>query len=280
MARTIAEIQAQMDAEQATQSGLSGLNSPSSVAIYTLWKFITASMIWAHEKLWDIFKVELEAVVDSNEVGTTKWVQNKIFEFQYSDTTPQIIQLVNFHPAYDPIDETLQIVTRASVKTLPSRIVSVKVAKEEPPTALTSSEINSLADYLDDISFAGVQYQLTSNLPDRMYLAAEVFYNGQYSNVIATTVIEGINNYLSNIPFDGIIRVSSLEDAIQNVTGVTDIVISDMAVRDNSTLFANKTYLVQNKTTIFRSYPLNAGYVVEEDAPNDLLTILTFTPEQ
>jgi len=40
MARTINEIIAEMDAEQALQSSLSGLNSPSQTAIYTLWKFI------------------------------------------------------------------------------------------------------------------------------------------------------------------------------------------------------------------------------------------------
>lgn len=280
MARTIAQIQAEMDAEQALQTGLSGLDSPSQTAIYTLWKYVISASIWAHEKLWDLFKVELETIVNNAPVGTDNWVQSQAFKFQYSATNPQIVSLVNFVPSYSVVDEDLQIITRCSVKTLPNKVVSVKVAKSDPPSALTSTELSSFRGYLDDVSFAGVQYNAVSLASDKLYLDAEIFYNGQYSSVISDTVIEAINTYLSNIPFDGNVRVSALYDAIQNVAGVTDVIINDMAIRADATAFGSKTYLVQNNTTIYNKYPTFAGYVVEETtASNTFIDKLTFTPE-
>jgi hypothetical protein len=280
MARTIAEIQEEMDAAQALQTGLSGLNSPSQTAIYTLWKYIISAAIWAHETLWDKFKVELETIVDNAPVGTDGWVQSQSLLFQYSATDPQIIVLNDFVPSYPVVDTDLQIITRCSVKTLPNKVVSVKVAKSDPPSALTSTELSSFAGYLDDISFAGVQYNAVSLASDKLYLDAEIFYNGQYSSVISDTVIAAINDYLANIPFDGNVRVSSLYDSIQNVAGVTDVIINDMAIRADATVFANKTYLVQNNTTIYNKYPTFAGYVVEETtATYTFVDKLTFTPE-
>lgn len=280
MARSIAQIQAEMDNEQALQTGLSGLNSPSQTAIYTLWKYIISSSIWAHEKLWDIFKAELEEIVTNAPVGTDGWVQAQALKFQYSATDPQVISLVNFVPTYSIVDEDLRIITRCSVKTLPSKVVSIKVAKSDPPSALSSTELSSFRGYLDDISFAGVQYNAVSLASDKLYLDAEVFYNGQYSTVISDNVISAINEYLSNIPFDGYVRVSALYDAIQNVEGVTDVIINDMAIRADATAFGSKTYLVQNNATIFNKYPTFAGYVVEETTvSNTFVDKLTFTPE-
>ena len=280
MSRTIAQIQAEMDAQQALQTGLSGLDSPSQTAIYTLWKYIVSAAIWAHETLWDKFKVELETIVDNAPVGTDGWVQSQSLLFQYSATDPQVIVLNNFVPSYPVTDTDLQIITRCSVKTLPNKVVSVKVAKSDPPSALTATELSSFKGYLDDISFAGVQYNAISLASDKLYLDAEIFYNGQYSSVISDTVIAAINDYLANIPFDGNVRVSSLYDAIQNVDGVTDVIINDMAIRADATAFGSKTYLVQSNATIYNKYPTFAGYVVEETtASNTFVDKLTFTPE-
>jgi hypothetical protein len=98
MARSLSIIIAQMDAEQALKPELSALNSPSTTAIYTLWKYIVAMNSYLQEVLWDIFKKELENVVLTAAVGSEQWLQSKIFTFQYSSATPQITTLINFAP--------------------------------------------------------------------------------------------------------------------------------------------------------------------------------------
>lgn len=280
MARTIAEIQAEMDAEQALQSGLSGLNSTSQVAIYTLWKYIMSAAIFSHETLWDLFKVELEAISDATPTGTESWVREQLLKFQYSLTTPQIVQLVNFVPAYDIVNEALQIITRASVTTTANKLVNVKVAKADPPVKLATAELNSLVSYLDDIGYAGVTFAVSSKTSDKLFLEAEIFYDGQYASTISATVIAALETYLANIPFDGNVRVQSVIDAVQAVEGVTDIVITGLAMRPDATLLPSATYLVASKATVYNKYPTDAGYIEQETtASNTFADKLTFTPE-
>lgn len=280
MARSIDEIKLEMDAEQASYSELSGLTSPSQTAVYNLWKYIVASAIWAHETLWDIFRTEIETKIANAPIGTNQWVQSKVFEFQYSDTLPQVVTLVGFVPRYSSVNEDLRIVTRASVKTLPNRIVYVKVAKSEPPVALNSLELDSLKGYLDEISFAGVQYNAVSMEADRLFIEATVNYQGQYASIIDALVTTGIEGYLASLPFDGYVRVNALIDAIQSVEGVTDVTIHNLAIRKEADLFADKIYIVQNNATIFNKYPTFAGYVVVEDESGETLADkVTYLPE-
>jgi len=281
MARSIATILALMDAEQAAQTGLSGLNSPSNSAIYKLWKYIVAAQMFLQETLWDIYKAALELTISKAAVGTSAWLQDKVLKFQYDATTPQVLSVgSDFSVNYTTVDTTKQIITRAAVNRTAQRTVLVKVAKSDPPVALSGPELSSLNGYLDDICFAGVNYVATSLVSDKLYLKANVYYDGQYSNTIQENVETAINNYLSLLPFDSKVKITALTDAIQLVEGVSDVIITDLAMRSDATAFANKTYLVQNKTTILSSYPTFAGYIVEETtASNTFADTLTYTAE-
>lgn len=279
MARSTETIIASMDVEQASQTQLATLNSTSQTAIYRLWKYITASIINYFEQLFDTYKAEIEAIVKVAPVGSNFWFQKRIFDFQYSATVPQVLSVdpITLSVTYPIVDSTLLLITRCSVKTSPIKTVIIKVAKSDPPVALSAPELASLTGYISDISFAGVNYQVNSLSSDKLYIKANIYYNGQYASTISVNVIAAINTYLSNIPFDGAINLLRLTDAIQNVTGVTDIVLVDVAIRSNTTPFASKTYLVQNKTTIISNYPSIAGYIEEETTSGQLFTnTLTF----
>lgn len=265
MARSTATIQATMDAEQALQTDLTTLNSPSQTAIYRLWKFITSTIINYLEQLWDIYKAELETQISAAAVGSNAWLQSKVMKFQYSASTPQVLAVdSNFAINYPTIDTTLQIITRCSVTTTSQRVCLVKVAKSDPPVALSAPELSSLSGFLSDLNFAGVNYVAQSLTSDKIYIDADIYYNGQYASTISANVIDAINAYLVAIPFDGKIKLMSLIDAIQGVTGVTDVVLRNIAIRADATAFANKTYLVQNKTSIIPLYQMYAGYATEE----------------
>lgn len=278
MARSIATIQATMDAEQATQTELTTLNSTSQTAIYTLWKFITSAIINYVEQLWDLYKLELETIVASAPVGSNRWLQNKVLQFQYDATTPQVLAIdSNFAVNYPTIDPTLRIVTRCAVITTPVKKVVIKVAKSDPPVPLTAPELSSLTGYVSDLSFAGINYSVVSLDSDKIYIKGNIYYNGQYALTISDAVILAINTYLANIPFNGSVSILGLTDAIQSVTGVTDILLVDVAIRSDLTAFASKTYLINNKTNIITNYSTYAGYVAEETtASNTFTDTLTF----
>jgi hypothetical protein len=281
MARSIATIVALLDAEQAAQTGLSGLNSPSTTAIFKLWKYIVATQMFLQETLWDIYKAALELTISKAAVGTSAWLQDKVLKFQYDATTPQVLSVgSDFSVNYTTVDTTKQIITRAAVNRTAQRTVLVKVAKSDPPVALSGPELSSLNGYLDDICFAGVNYVATSLVSDKLYLKANVYYDGQYSNTISESVISAVNVYLATLPFDGKIKLSAIVDSIQTVTGVNDVVLEDVAVRADATAFASKTYMVQGNTTLIPLYQLAAGYIIEETtASNTFTDTLTFTPQ-
>lgn len=271
MARNIKTIIEEMDLAQAAETNLSELNSPSQTAIYRLWKSITATVINYLEQLWDIFKLEIETVISKGKVGSTKWLQNKVFNFQYSPTIPQVIQIIDFAPSYYIVDPKLRIVTRCSVKTAANKVVSIKVAKSEPPEALNATEINSLKGYVNEIGFAGIQAKVTTFQPDIFFLKANIYYDGQYSSTIQASVIAAIKDYFANLPFDGTIKMLTLEDYIQSVPGVTDVVIIDAAIRINASAFSAKTFIVQASTTLSPTHYTYAGYVVPETTIGETL---------
>jgi hypothetical protein len=284
MARSINTIVSLLDAEQANQTALSGLNSPSNSAIYTLWKYIVATQMYLQETLWDIFKADLETQIDSAPVGSEQWLQKKVFEFQYSSTNPQVTALVDDVPTYPVVDETLRIISRCSIKTTALNTVEIKVAKSEPPVVLSNTELSAFDSYVTStgdstiagagvgIGAAGIYYSINSFTSDKLWIDADITYLGQYSSVIKENVETSINNYLANIPFDGNFKVLSLVDAIQQVEGVTDILINNLALRADDTAFSSRTYLIQNNAYIFTVYPLYAGYVVEETTSSQAFT--------
>lgn len=270
-----------MDAEQSAQASLSELNSTSQTGIYRLWKFITATVINYIEQLWDIYKAELETKIKNAAVGTNQWYKAKALEFQYSASTPQVLQVnSDYSIGYPTVDTSLRIITRCSVKTTATRTVLIKVAMSEPPVIVPSTELSSFAGYIGDFGFAGIKYVVSSANSDKLYLKANIYYDGQYASTIQASVISAIKSYLANLDFDGNVVLSALFDAIQAVTGVNDLVFEDVAIRADATPFANKIYLVEDYATIIRSYPTAAGYISEETtASNTFTDTLTFIAE-
>src|SRR5690349_737961 len=100
-------LQPSVDDEQTL---LSDLNTPSRVANWRLFLYIQAFGIWVHEGLLELLRGEIETIVSRAAPATHAWIQQKVFEFQYSTITEQIPILVDFIVRYPDIDESLRIV--------------------------------------------------------------------------------------------------------------------------------------------------------------------------
>lgn len=274
MARSISTIKAQMVAEKNTQASLSGLTSTSQTAIWNLWIYIVAVAINLFEQVLDLFKIDIETQISKAAVGSDAWVQAKMFELQYSATIPQVMTLNNYAPVYNPIDTTLRIISRCSVKTAVNKTVNVKVATGNPPAALSAPQLTAAKGYLNNtgsssingkgIGFAGVQYNVTSLAPDLIYVGGQVKYDGQYSSNIQANVITAINDYLANIEFDGVFRIATMVDYLQTVPGFIDITLNDVALRADATPWPTLTYLITSNYQSLIEYPLTAGYAIGE----------------
>lgn len=280
MARTVAQIQADIIAYKNAQTALDVLDSDSKRAIWLLWTYITAVAIAVLEQLIDAYIVIIEKIVARSAASSQAWIQNKMFEFQYDATDPQVVQLINTVPQYPTVDATKRIITGCSVTTDISNVVNIKVAKGSPFQALSNPEKAAAQDYITTIGTAGINYVIKSKDADKIFIEADIYYRGQYSAVIHQLVIDGINNYLQQLgvtKFDGAILMSDLEGIIRNVEGVTDVVINNVKARQNTTPLANATPLITNTAVISRLYQPEAGYIVgETTAGNTFADTLTF----
>ncbi len=276
--RTIEQVQAQIISVINTIPELSEIAvNNSKRAIWQLFVYVQSVAIVTLEQIIDLFRTEIETQIANGTPATPLWITDRVKKFQYSSTNPQVIQLTNLVPAYPSVDSNLQIITRVGVTTTLSNNVLIKVAKQEPPTALSSDELASLQSYINTIGIAGISYICSSKNADQIYIDADIYYDGQYSSVIQGTTIAKIQTLLSSLAFNGLLKVSDIELAIRQIVGVSDVVLNNVSVRTDTQTISEGAKLVQNNTIISRLYPTQAGYIIDEQTfGSTLANSLTF----
>jgi len=263
MARTVAQIkQSMLDAKNADPT-LSTLTSTSQTAKWNLYYFIVASCIAIFEQLQDIFKAELETIASTAAPSTPQWTRNKVLKFQTGDvaelnTTTYVIE-------YPTINTANQILTRCAVITAPNRTVLIKVAKSEPPAPVSVGELAELQSYVETFNPAGIAFTLVNEDSDKMEVSATIYYNGQYSSVVATNVEAALNSYMANLPFNGVISTQAVVDAMQSAEGVISVSLTRILVRRDTVAYGAGVTLYNLSTGIDSvQYQTIAGYVTEE----------------
>jgi hypothetical protein len=287
MARTREQIQTEIIDEIQTYPQLNDLDAggnPSNTADWFTWTNIFSTIINALEQLWDVFSSDIDNKILTSRVGNARWLQDKVFKFQYDANNPQVpIVTDTFSVEYPIINESLQIVKACAVQQQPNRQVFVKVAKEVSNVLnpLDALEANALESYLREVQFAGTQVVLIRDPltngtldADQVYIEGEVFYNGQFVlSQVQTNVETAINDYFKTLDFDGIVFRQELERVILNVDGVNDLVLSEIIGRtNNEPITGNNVEVVyRNKdgeTPINgRQYQTAAGYTITEQTP-------------
>ena len=276
MARTVAQIkQSMLDAKNADPT-LSTLTSTSQTAKWNLYYFIVASCIAIFEQLQDIFKTELETIASTAAPSTPQWTRNKVLAFQTGDVAE--LNTSTYVIEYPTINTANQILTRCAVITAPNRTVLIKVAKGNPPTPVSVGELAEFQSYVEPFNPAGIAFTLINENSDKMEVAGKIYYNGQYSAVIATNVVAALNNYMANLPFNGVISTQAVVDAIQAVEGVISVSLARILVRKHSVAYGTGVTLYNLSTGVDAvQYQTIAGYVVEETtATHNFADTLTY----
>lgn len=279
MARSITQIQNQIIANIQGNATLSGLTSASNAAIWRLLTWIVAVAINLLEQLTDIFTTEIEGIASSAITGNAAWLRQQVLNFQFGYVIT--INPQTFAPSYTVIDTSTQVVQFCSVTIASNNIVNVKVAGVGP-APISSPQEDALNSYLTEINFAGVGFNLINDNPDRLYIQATIYYNGQYVNVIQANVIAALTAYctaLSNATnFDGEVKVSAIEQTILGVAGVEDVDLINVYCRPVGASFGSGLLMVTGGTLNYLNYTTAAGYIIPEDTSGETFAnSLTFT---
>lgn len=222
-----------------------------------------------HEQIFDTYTANIDNSINNGVLQTDAWLRSKVLDFQYSATNPQYVQLDTdtFTANYPIENDELKIITRCAVVTQGGGVVSVKVAKSDPPTALSGAEVTALESYLDIVSCAGIKPVVISEASDKLTVTATIYYDGQFFDTIQQDCEDAINNYLENLPFNGEYQIIKMIDALQLVGGFKDIVVSSVGARRDS---------VVGFTTVTRNYNPYSGYLTE-DGSSTFASTITYT---
>lgn len=249
MARTITEIQQTMIDGIASDATLSGrFTSTSKTAIWRLLTYIVAVCAWSLEKLFDIFKTDVDEQIAAKNPHTLRWYAEKSKAFQFGFT---VVEDADYYDNTG-IDETTvansKIVAYAAVVEQ-ERGLRIKLAKLSGTglTELAAPELSAFTDYMQKIKDAGVKLNITSGPADNLRLELRIRYNPQVLNSTGARndgqdsepVQNAIKNHLLNLPFNGVFSIQKMVDAIQSVEGVNDLNVDQCQTRYGALPFAS-----------------------------------------
>lgn len=199
----------------------------STVSIENAICYIVAAAIYTHERLFYDHYTEVSDLLAQKKPHSLRWYVNKVKAFRAGYSLPD---------DSDEYAETLtddqlaacQVVKFAAA-TESDGVVYVKVAAANGDTKqpLTTDQANGLKEYITEVKDAGVRVELINERACQLRLNLVIYYNpmtlngsGQNLTTGENPVEAAINDYISNLPFNGEYRNASLIDALQQVDGV------------------------------------------------------------
>ncbi len=266
MARSINTIYQLIIAEKESRTELDGLTSNSVTAIWRLWAWVTAAVLYTIESMWDLFKVEIETILQSLKPGTLLWYKETVKAFQYGDA----LVWSDGHYIYATIDATKCIVAQCSVTEGNGGLV-IKVAREVSGELqpLTLVQQSALQAYISQIKYAGTKVSLVNSNANLLRISATVYYDPLVLGPDGTDLSDAtkpvelaISSYLRNLPFNGRLKRTAMESAILAVEGVADVKITLLKQKYGSGSYADIDVSHVPESGYFKidpSYPVNGG---------------------
>jgi len=249
MARSISDIKNSL-VTQVQQDVTLGplLTSTSKVAIWNLWCFIVAVCQWTIENLQDIFKSDVNNIIATLKPHTAKWYAQKVLDFQFGFNLPADSDVYDNTGVDDAAIAASKVVAYVAVVE-GDKFLRIKVAGTNGTdlVPLTPSQMSALIAYLQLIKDAGVKLLVTTGNADGLRLTADIYYNALVLNengnrldgTGSTPVQDAANNYLKNLPFNGVFALQNLVDQLQLVDGVTLVNIKQASAKYGSLPYTN-----------------------------------------
>ena len=230
MARTIEQINNEIIKAKESEPALAGLTSTSKVAIWRLWAYITAFVIWTLEKIFDEHKREVSEALSELKPHTARWYRNKALAFQYGfDLLEDSDKFDNTGYTEDEINNSKIVKYSAVTESETESRLIVKIATEQSGELqpISQGQKASFDAYINEIRDAGVRITTINYLPDILKLQMKIYRdplvldeNGQSILTGEKPVEKAIKEYFKKLPFNGELVLAHLVDALQQVEGV------------------------------------------------------------
>ncbi|HMP92098.1 MAG TPA: hypothetical protein PKD90_04450 [Phnomibacter sp.] len=229
MARSINDIQASIIAAKDGDPTLAALNSTSRTAIWRLLTYVVAAAIWVLETLFDTHKAEVLETVANLKPHSLRWYALAARRYRHGQALIPETDKYSDEGLTSAQILAMQVVSYAAVVEQPLglriKVATMGVSDLEP---LGNEQMLGFVEYMNYIKDAGVRLLITTGPPDSLRLSLVIYYNPLVLNANGarldgannTPVKAAIKQYLQNLPFNGILVLAYLVDALQAVDGV------------------------------------------------------------
>jgi len=199
------------------QTFLSNLTSDSKVSNWNLELYNQSVVIKTMEDKIETERNNINTLLSSSFVMTAEWYRLHALLFQYGD----IVQLIDYVPAYASVDVEKQIIEFCSVEEVSGGIL-LKVRRKDSGI-MTGLELNAFQSYLDDIKGIGTTIEVINLPPDSVSFYFSITYDPQINlDELKENVSNTLTNYVQNLPFDSKVYANDVIDLLQQLTGVID----------------------------------------------------------
>lgn len=241
MNKTFEEYLAELITEKNKRAVLSGLDTTSKTSIWTFLFECFAWVLYNFSLAAALHLQEIRDLIADQKVFTLRRYRTEAFRFQYGfdliDETDQ------FKPTYmengfeviaddDKIEESKIVKYAACNRVIDggrAKIV-MKIAPDNMDEIFPGEVMTAFAKYIEEIAPAGDHVTIINYLPDMLKFGFKIRYDPMVlladgMNIITARypVVEAIEIFLRNLPFNGELSVQKLEQAILSVDGVVDL---------------------------------------------------------
>lgn len=277
MAREISVIYKSLENAFVAQAASLGISiNPSNWSIFDYKKMfldLFATSQGIQEQLYDANVEDVENVLKILSPQTPEYIKDKLINvFEFNSSTVPIAKLdtKTFIPYYDNPNPNQRIIKYVACISGKNATSLIKIAGESggSPVAITGDALSSVQTFVNNFLFPGLEYKVSSQNSDKLFMQLDVEFDGRYSAVIQDNVINAIKSFLLDIStnkFNGKFILSDLFYAIKKVTGVIDVYFLNVTPRSDSATVGTGTSVVINGTWNNIDYEMVSGYMIPEN---------------
>jgi hypothetical protein len=226
-------------------------NNTSRVQVWRMLLWIQAFGMWLQRQVFDNHKKEVAVLASAGHYGTVPWWHAKTLSFIFGGSPLAGVAAIS--------EAANQVVVKA-VKASGSTFIP-----------FTPEEREAMLDYLTEMKPAGTTLEIISAPADLLRLDIDVIFDAKQGlSVIRPLVQNSVRNYLVNLDFNGIFRITDLKAAVLAVNGVVDVRVNAVQAKNDLTVFLPVSRIYQTfagwmildpSTPINNQIKLSAGNV-------------------
>lgn len=209
----------------------------SNVSVEAVLIYVIAIAFNAFEQILDLFRSDIEKILEQNAICSIPWYYAKALEFQLGDDV--VFNEATKRHGYAVTDLAKQIVKFVAVRQVQVEGVTKLrfYVSKASRVMLTVSELAAFKAYMSTIGGGGIHYEFISQGETELSFALNVTYNplvidntGNRLSGSGKPVNEAIQGYLDGIIYGGVFNRTKLADAIQAAAGVVDVVLTEVRI--------------------------------------------------